>query len=343
MFDTEKILASVDLVDLVRRAGGDPQKSYGSYRCACPLHGGDNDSAFAIFDNRWQCFSNDCGGGDAIAFVMKWQNCDFKRACEFLGGDTLSDPAEMTRLASERAERAAKELDKAIQKAEAARAELRAAQIHLFYHEHMPELCRQKWAERGLSEADIDFWDLGGKADFVTRGWHSPTLTIPILDEQRNLLNVKHRLINPNPDKPNDKYRPEREGLGPFPPFLALPELGYDGTIWVLEGEIKAMVTWARCGDVDTQIIGVPGRSNYKPLVENLKGKHVIVIPDPGAEKDALQFAEQVGGRLLLLPAKIDDLIVANNYDHDWLKSVEKQARKSTTKFESVARSVNID
>ncbi len=260
---------------------------------------------------------------------MTWQGMDFKRACAFLGGDILSDPSEMTRLAAERAERAAKDLDRAIQKANAARAELQAAQIHLHYHETMPELCRQKWIERGLTESDIGFWYLGGKADFVVKGWHTPTLTIPIVDEKRNLLNVKHRFLNPNPAHPNDKYRPEREGLGAAPPFLAVPEMGYDGgtTTWVLEGEIKAMVTWARCGDIDTQIIGVPGRSNYKSLAVKLKGKKVIIVPDPGAERDAWDFSKQIRGHFLMLPEKIDDLIVSQGYDGEWLKAIERQAR----------------
>lgn len=333
MFDTEKLLASVSLLELVQRAGAQPKKVGGSWRSACPIHGGHNDSGFAIYekDGRqlWQCFSGDCGGGDAISFVQSWQSMDFKRACGFLGGDVLSDPLEMTRLANERAERAKQDLDKAIAKAEAARAELQAAQIHLYYHEHMPACSYQNWLDRGLNDSDIGFWYLGGKEDYIVNGYHTPTLTIPIFDTQRNLLNVKHRLINPNPQKPNDKYRPEREGLGPFPPFLAVPEMGYDGaTILVLEGEIKAMVTWARCGNIEMQCIGVPGRSNYKPLTEKLFGKNVVVVPDPGAEKDAIAFAKQVSGKVLMLPDKIDDLITRNHFDADWLNSLMKQARR---------------
>lgn len=333
MFDTEKLLASVDLVELAQRAGAQFKHVGGSWRSTCPLHGGHNDTGFAIYqkDGRqlWTCFSGECGGGDAISFVMAWQGLDFKRACGFLGGDILSDPQEMTRLANERAERAKQELDKAIAKAEAARAELQAAQVHLYYHEHMPECSHKNWLDRGLNDTDIGFWYLGGKADFVIGGnYHTPTLTIPIFDTERHLLNVKHRLLNPNPQKPNDKYRPEREGLGPFPPFLAVPEMGFDGeTILVLEGEIKALVTWARCGNIDTQCIGVPGRSNYAPLVEKLFGKNVVVVPDPGAEKDAVAFAKQVHGRVLLLPDKIDDLVVRNNYDVDWLMPLVRQSR----------------
>lgn len=333
MFDTEKLLSSVSLIELAQRAGAQPKKVGNSWRSACPIHGGHNDGGFAIYEKEgrqlWQCFSGSCGGGDAISFVMTWQNMDFKSACGFLGGDILSDPLEMTRLANERAERAKQELDRAISKAEAARAELQAAQIHLYYHEHMPELARQKWMERGLNETDMGFWYLGGKADFTVGNWHTPTLTIPIFDANRNLLNVKHRLINPNPDKPKDKYRPEREGLGTCPPFLAVPEMGYDGhTVLVLEGEIKALVTWAKCGSLDLQCIGVPGRSNYKPLTEKLFGKNVVVVPDPGAEKEALDFCRSVKGRMLLLPDKIDDLITRNHFDGDWLNSLLPLARR---------------
>ena len=55
----------------------------------------------------WQCFSGVCGGGDAISFVEKWQNKDFRNACAFLGGDVLSDPVAMEKSARERHEAAA--------------------------------------------------------------------------------------------------------------------------------------------------------------------------------------------------------------------------------------------
>jgi DNA primase len=39
-------------------------------RCACPLHGGDNPTAFTWNDNGlWFCFTGDCGGGDVFDFV----------------------------------------------------------------------------------------------------------------------------------------------------------------------------------------------------------------------------------------------------------------------------------
>jgi hypothetical protein len=331
MFNIDEIVVKTDLSALVERAGGRPEKG----RCACPLHGGNDTSAFAIYENggkqHWKCFSGDCGQGDVLDFVMKWQGLDFKAACEFLGGDVVSDPVAMKESAQVRHEQALQKQEAARLEVEARRKELQLAQLHLYYHEHMGDWGRAQWLSRGIDESWQRFWFLGSCDDRVIMSggmeYHTPTLTIPILDEASILLNIKHRLINP--PKKNDKYRPEREGLGAFPPFLAFPELGYSAeTIFVIEGEVKAMVTASITPSAEWQFIGAPGRSNYKGLEKKLFGKNVVVVPDPGAEGDAYRFCKAVKGRWFQTPAKIDDLIVAQNYGQDWLRSVERQARK---------------
>ena len=332
MFNVEAILQKADLSELVRQAGGELD-SHG--RCACPLHGSNNTDGFSVYvkDGKqlWNCFSGSCGGGDAIAFVQQWQGLDFKRACAFLGGDVVSDPVAMAESAKRRHEEAEKREAEARAYTEARRKELQQAELHLHYHNSMTEWMKSEWERRGVPESWQGFYYLGGCPDkvimFKGAEYHTPTLTIPIFDEQREVLNIKHRLVNP--PKPTDKYRPEREGLGAFPPFLAYPEMGYDGgAIWVIEGEIKAMVSYIHANNSDWQFIGVPGRSQYKPLVEKLAGKNVIVVPDPGAEKDASDFCKAVHGRWLQLPDKIDDFILANGYDGDAFRAWEKQARR---------------
>lgn len=326
----ELVISKTDLLDLVVKAGGDVDTRTG--RGACPLHGGRDTNAFHVYTDGgkqyWKCFSGDCGGGDAIDFVKVWRGWDFKRAYEFLGGETQSDPAEMKRLADERHERARIELEDKQNRMEAARRELQVAERHLFYHKGMKQWAKDKWIERGIDEGMQEFWTLGACEDFVINGdYHTPTLTIPIFDEGMELLNIKHRLLNPQ--KANDKYRPEKSGLGAFPPLLAVPSMGYDGdVILVMEGEIKAMVTWTRINGM-VQCIGVPGRSQFKSLAEKLAGKNVIAIPDPGAEKDAREFARLVRGKYLPMPEKIDDYILENDMKSDELHSLLRQARKA--------------
>lgn len=330
MFNTDAILQKTDLVDLVEKAGAQVKKN----RCACPIHGGRDVTGFAIYKDGgreyWKCFSGDCGGGDAIDFVMVWRGWDFKRACEFLGGEVQADPHEMKRLADERMAKAKRELEDKQNRLEAARAELRTAEKHVLYHESMGEWARKMWIGRGLDEGMQSFWTLGACEDFVINGdYHTPTLTIPVFGEQHELLNIKHRLVNPQ--NPKDKYRPERSGLGAFPPFLAVPEMGYDGgLIIVTEGEIKAMVTWSSLSEVDVQVIGVPGRSQFKALAKDLQGKkNVVVIPDPGAEADAWSFAKSVSAKYLPMNEKIDDYILQTGITANDLFALIKQARRS--------------
>ena len=325
----ESVLQKTDLFDLVGKAGGELD-NHG--RCACPLHGGRDANAFHVYSDggkqKWKCFSGACGGGDALDFVQAWRGWDLKQAYEFLGGETQYDPQEMKRLADERHERARLELEDKQRRMEAARKELQVAEKHLFYHESMGQWAKDLWSARGLDEGLQSFFMLGACADFVVGDHHTPTLTIPIFSETNELLNIKHRLINPK--NPKDKYRPETHGLGAFPPLLAVPAMGYDGElIVVVEGEIKAMVTWTKLPPFDFQVIGVGGKNAFKPLTEKLFGKKVVVIPDPGGEKEALELAQKVGGRILYLPEKVDDYLLSTKTSSDNFYQAIRQARRT--------------
>lgn len=330
----DALLGQVDLIGLVQQAGGQLKKNGDSWRCACPLHGGANESSFAVFIgddglHHWKCFSDCNTGGDAIEFVKKWKGLDFLRAVEFLGGKEYKpDPEELARIAAERNKSAQERAERERRIAEQTLADLRHAEKHLYYHEHAADWVVQEWRRRGLDEGWQGFWYLGGCEDFIINdGYHTPTITIPIFNERRDILNIRHRLIKPQ--NPNDKYRPERAGLKQVP-FLALPELGFNGDeIVVVEGEIKAAVTYSIVGSMDIQVIGVPGQGMYKHLTGELKGKRVTVCPDPGAEEPAFQFARAVGGRYFTLPGKIDDYILETNTTQDDLFNLIKFARKA--------------
>lgn len=331
MFNVEQIVTSVSLVELAQKAGTTLKFAHGSWRGACPLHGGNNNTAFVISNKDgkelWNCFTDDCGGGDVIDFVKAWRGWDFKQACEFLGGDVHADPVEMERLARVRLETAQVKLEEQKRRVEAARKELQVAEKHLFYHQSMGAWARALWLERGLDEGMQDFFTLGACNDFeINNGYHTPTLTIPIVDEKRVLLNIQHRLVNP--PTPGDRYRPETWGLGSLPPFLAVPEMGYDGElIVVVEGAIKAMVTWAHLDIPECQLIGVTSKNAFTKVSENLKGKNVLVIPDPNGEKEAVELAKSVNGRILNLPAKVDDFLLATKITSNAFYEMTRMAR----------------
>lgn len=146
-------------------------------------------------------------------------------------------------------------------------------------------------------------------------------------------MTIQHRLLNPV--NPKDKYRPDTTGLHSHP-FLAMPPMGYDGgIIFVMEGAKKAMVTWTR-SDSDWQCIGVSSQVEYRHLTEDLKlvGKKVIVVPDPNSERNpnaykmGADLAKAVGGKILHVTDKIDDMILALDVKKDDLFAMSKQARK---------------
>lgn len=333
-FNVEEILNNADLRDLVQKAGGVVD---GHGRCACPLHGGLNDTAFSIFQKEgrevWNCFTgDDCGGGDAISFVMKWQGLDFKGACAFLGGDIASDPIAIEQSAKARLERAKEEHEKTRLIVEARRQELQVAQMHRHYHETMKEWGRLAWVGRGIDESYQGLWTLGACDDkcvnYKGEFYHTPSLTIPLVNDKYELLHIMHRLINP--PNPKDRYRGEKEGLGSFPNFYAFPDMQLNADlIWIIEGAIKSMVTATISPDAGWQFVGVTNQHGFDKLETDLfKGKKVIVVPDPGFEQKAWSFAKRTGARFLMTPDKIDDLINANGYDGDWLAAMSKQARR---------------
>src|SRR6185369_10737531 len=281
-YNVEELLMKNDLIAFAERAGARFNRIGKEMRSCCPLHGGKNPTGFSVWDDggkqRWRCFTDTCGGGDLIDFISAWQHKSFKDAVVFLGGEVALDPFEMERLARERHEKAVRAREAALKIEEARRKELQAEEKHLYYHSHMNQYFVDEWIKRGLDECWQGFFYLGGCEDFVVNEtWHTPTLTIPIRDENFEVLNIKHRLLNPL--KPADKYRPEKPGLGKFPYFLSFPELGYSGdVVWVLEGEIKSMVSASINPEEKWQYIGVPGMSQYGGLVEKLFGKNVIVV-----------------------------------------------------------------
>lgn len=351
----EDVFNKSDLLTYVTLAGGKPEKSGGRYSCACPLHGGDNETAFSIYFDKgrwkWHCFTGNCGGGDVITFVEKWQRftdrldgdkrvTPFMQACEFILGEKISDPELLYKSVNERLEEIRIEEQAIKERKEARLRELQIAEKHLFYHKTRGEWAREMWNTRGLDEGMQDWFYLGACDDFSYKHkdelYHSPTLSIPFLGETNELLYLQHRLVNPI--NPKDKYRPDMGSREiDLPPFMAVPTMGLSfkgGLVLVVEGAIKAMVTWSRLTIADVQVIGVPTQGGYKYLTEQLKDKKVIVIPDPkGNTKNEnilaqpIELARATGGKLLTLPDKIDDYLVSLEVTPNGFYKLLQQAR----------------
>jgi hypothetical protein len=326
----------VDLVRLAEQAGSQMKFASGEWRGNCPIHRGDNKSAFVIYDDdgkqKWKCWSNDCGSGDALDLVMKLNNCDLKTAYRMLGGEANPDPVAVRQAATERAERAERQLQATIEKAQVALKDLREACAWESYHQQLEE-CEEAqglWAQRGIPEVWQELWHLGYCKNFratTSEGTLiTPTLTIPIFGPAWELQNIRHRLLNPI--NPKDKYRPDRPGL-PARPFMCDPDMGMNANnVLVVEGEIKSMVTYITLDSLKWQVLGIPGKSWFSHIVDQLKGKRVIICFDPDAEAEAAEAANATGGKVVRLQVKIDDIINAGGLDQAGLRNLIKGATK---------------
>ena len=94
------ILSRVNLEDIAQQAGTKLHRAGNDWRGKCPLHKGDNPTAFSVYVGeggyeRWHCHTKCDAGGDAIDFVQRWQGLDFMGAVKYLAESLHLDLTEL--------------------------------------------------------------------------------------------------------------------------------------------------------------------------------------------------------------------------------------------------------
>lgn len=74
---------NIDVEKILRHYNVD-FKYYGEYiRCACPIHNGDNPTAFVINEEfLWSCHTGGCGAGDLFTFIELMEDIGFPEAVQ---------------------------------------------------------------------------------------------------------------------------------------------------------------------------------------------------------------------------------------------------------------------
>lgn len=300
-------------------------KSGNEYAGPCPKCGGQD--RFVIWTEReyphWRYMCRVCSpdGGWIDQLFPKLQE-EYQRMT----------PQERAKRAADLAHEQELRLQAEIDRAQSVLAELRAARTWLQYHEQLTEQARHTWETWGVPDFFQQYWKLGFDPDRVVYSdnvaHHTPTMTIPVFEaETWAVVNVRHRLLKP--PKPGDKYRPERAGL-PAAFYVAEPDRAIAGRTLLVEGEKKAMVSFITADDANLQVLGVPGK-NIKPelLAQLDRCDPVYICLDPDAKREAHMLALSVGierARIIELPGKIDDLILAHRLDKSWMRGIFRQA-----------------
>lgn len=195
---------------------------------------------------------------------------------------------------------------------------LRRERFWLRYHEEMGDTGREYWERRGVPRSFQDWWQLGYCQDrsFYLSGQNyiTDSATIPIFAPGWKAHNVKHRLIEApsNHGKYRYELRSQRYSL-----WHANPELGLSGSVCAVEGEIKAMVVFAKLDDAATNVVGLPGATLSKEMLALFDDvERVTLVMDPDARKQAWAIVKRLGRkrcRVLIPPMKIDDGIIASH------------------------------
>lgn len=343
MIDTASLNTSFDLLSEAERLTHLVKVASiegGEWAGPCPCCGGTD--RFRVQPNhdtpRWLC--RQCTGGkwkDSIALVMQAYKLPFKDAIVRMGGNIAIDPQEAAQRAAGRAERAQRELEESIQRANEALKGLREANKWIKYHEQLEndDRARVLWSMRGIPDIYQDLFCFGYDNQHVigtSQGqWITPTLTIPVFElSTRQCLNIRHRLLNPQ--RPGDKYRPERSGL-PTSLWIADPDLVTPARTLVVEGEIKAAVCYITADDPSLQVVGVPGKSISSDFIAaqvTTTDAPVYICYDPDARNKAQDLAATVGSRarIITLPDKIDDMILKHKLDKAWMRQTFRQATR---------------
>lgn len=260
--------------------------------------------------------------GDFADFMQFAYGWTLKETLHSLGMDRKLTPAEVAEL--DRQRQAAQEKQRLEEAAKQTEVHKRlTAGEWMQYNQNLTTIpeAREMWRARGLSDEWQDFYKVGY---CPYRSWWgkfaSDSLTIPylrIVNSAWKVLNLKHRLLMDNP--PMGKYLPDLPGAGNhlYIPNYHEPEPAGKNLL-IVEGEIKAMITWAAIGETGSwpvwSVIGIPGHGWREDWLQTfVQADHIFVCldPDADAQRAAKRLAHSIGEKAtnVLLPDKIDDLL----------------------------------
>jgi len=345
----DRIKQTTDLRDLVVRDIGAPMGVSGEdYIWCCPFPDHNEDTpSFKVDRKRYRCFGR-CGRhGDIFDWRKEWHKEEFVDALRYLNNGELPpmpSPELARRMAEDRAKKVEEELSKKIEDAKIALDELRRAQAWVKYHDMLDEASARIWEDRGVNIDWVNFWQLGYCPDYQLSKkvdgrwevyWHSPSLVIPVRDYGWDVVNVKHRLIDEPPD--GSRYRQEKCGI-PASPFICIPEID-KGPLLLLEGEIKSMVTCLTLDSDRLQIAGLPAVEPEERIFGIFRDHEPIYLcldPDAyyGKDEKSISPVDRAANllgrsrvRIIHIPMKIDDAILAGALSGEGIKRLMRMAR----------------
>lgn len=328
MIDLEKIKNDYNLFAQIQADTQLKPKGRNWWEGACPFCGGEDRFVVKLENGEYQWFCRVCGDGkyhDAIDYVIRRENVNFKNAVDLMGGGPLVDPIVVE---ERRAQYAAERL-KRQQEIDTKIAKFSTDEIWLALHRRLDETRRQWWRDQGIPDNWQDALSLGYMDDkkYRSSGGElrtSPAYTIPYFNFDNgkpSFKTMQYRLTDP--ENPADRYRFEY-GLDTTY-YDTTPENPMDDICIICEGAKKAIVTKIFAGNGIT-CLAIPSKTDFggvtSAITDNIKRVYVVLDPDgydkpPAASVDWIppqrKLAYQIGARARVvdLPMKVDDAITS--------------------------------
>lgn len=200
------------------------------------------------------------------------------------------------------------------------------------FHDKMQTAQREWWRSQGVPDEWQDYLRLGYIPDhtYMSDGqlYQSPVYTIPYFRENWALATMQYRIANPI--NPADKYRFSKGLTSAY--YMTQPDQPIGDKVLICEGAKKAIVTVSHADlDADTTVLSVPSKSDNAGIVQAVQAcGRVWVALDPDAGTQAEALARKIGpaARVVELPGKIDDALLAGSLTGAALNMAMRAARK---------------
>jgi len=179
------------------------------------------------------------------------------------------------------------------------------------------------WCNEGMELQTIDDYMLGYCPRCPTDHEGRASYTIPVMIGGK-LYNIRHRLIGADN---GDKYRPQMAGL---PSVLFNADYLYQDNhrILITEGEKKSIIA----AQVGFQNVGIMGKTGFNKAwgVKFERFPLVYVALDPDATAQAAEIAGlfEGRGRVVILPDKLDDMVVKYGATRNDIEAFLAQGKK---------------
>jgi DNA primase len=236
----ERIREAVDVKKLLGVYGAQRVKGGGNIRSTCPIHQGDNPSAF-VFSEReklWYCHTGCQRGGDVFDFVMEMDEVSFIEAVKKLAEmfDVVVDWDNEEIEENQFRDQAKAFIERMMKK----------KNVHVLPAFKLPQMKMAKVKSyRGYSPETIDWW----KLRMCTEGELADRLVIPFEDVDKRLVGITGRATK-SEQKEKFLHRPRNLHTGYFLTGLGrnlqyVQEAG--GAVKIVEGVFDAC-RWFEAG-----------------------------------------------------------------------------------------------